>query len=230
MEVVYLMSSQPVTTLNLEHSKSGSMQPQPGLIVRDIGPFADEYLALVATAEASYSRFVFTTDQQAAHYRRLLFAKGIAEHSPPAARLLLVDGKLVGALALATKTLLSKRRLATAWTLSRDPELQRDQAMLQRMRLSASTFVAVEEGDLYISRIAVETSMSGKGLGTRLLEEAIVEGREISARRCILDVDTENLRAHAFYARHGFIAVGESSVTDVATGRTLSHRHLALTI
>lgn len=62
-------------------------------------------------------------------------------------------------------------------------------------------FIAV--GDSWVHHLSVLPSYQGIGIGTRLVEIA----KDISSRSLQLWTFQENLRARAFYAKHGFIEV-----------------------
>jgi len=58
--------------------------------------------------------------------------------------------------------------------------------------------------ELEILNLAVLPGYRGNGLGKRLLEKALREGRRQGARRAYLEVRTSNSRAIAFYKANGF--------------------------
>jgi ribosomal protein S18 acetylase RimI-like enzyme len=60
-----------------------------------------------------------------------------------------------------------------------------------------------------LKRLYVLRSHQGTGLGTRLLNLALKRLQADGARRLWLGVWSENFRAQALYARHGFTKVGE---------------------
>jgi ribosomal protein S18 acetylase RimI-like enzyme len=58
--------------------------------------------------------------------------------------------------------------------------------------------------ELYIDGIAVSTEARGRGLGTRLLDEAVIVAQEQGKRYVRLDVIDTNPRAQALYERLGY--------------------------
>lgn len=196
----------------------------------DVARHADDCVALAAAASAAYDAFVFHEPARAEQVARFLFDRGIAEFSPPAARLLLSARRPVGMFALLPAELLRKRRLAATWAITREPSLGVDADAMRRLKLAAGTLMRVEDGDAYLARIAVHPDASGRGLGQLLLREVVAESRRIGAARCVLDVATDNDRAIALYRGAGFAEVGRADVEDAAAGRTLGHLHLALTL
>lgn len=63
--------------------------------------------------------------------------------------------------------------------------------------------------DLEIKRIYVLNRFHGSGVGWRLMEAALDEATRRSAPRVLLGVYSQNARALAFYAKHGFARMGE---------------------
>lgn len=62
--------------------------------------------------------------------------------------------------------------------------------------------------ELEILSIAVDPSQRGRGIGDRLIAQALSFGRSVDARRAFLEVRLSNAAAQKFYERHGFRAVG----------------------
>jgi ribosomal protein S18 acetylase RimI-like enzyme len=66
-----------------------------------------------------------------------------------------------------------------------------------------------EPGDLELKRIYSFSRMHGTGLGAALMGRAAAHAEEAGAKRLLLGVFVGNLRALAFYRRHGFEKIGE---------------------
>jgi ribosomal protein S18 acetylase RimI-like enzyme len=64
-------------------------------------------------------------------------------------------------------------------------------------------------GDLELKRIYSFSRMHGTGLGAALMGRAVRHAEEAGAERLLLGVFVGNLRALAFYRRHGFEKIGE---------------------
>lgn len=81
-------------------------------------------------------------------------------------------------------------------------------------------------GSPYITAIAVEAGVRGRGIGSALLERA--EAHFAGARHIFLCVSSFNPRARMLYERRGYRAVGEFAdyVIDGAS-ETLMHKRLA---
>ena len=65
---------------------------------------------------------------------------------------------------------------------------------------------AADEGE--ILTIAIHEQWRGLGLAQRLLSEALLRLMRAGARRCFLEVASDNLPALMLYARHDFTEVG----------------------
>ena len=70
----------------------------------------------------------------------------------------------------------------------------------------AVLLVAADEAE--ILNIAVVASARRRGIGARLLDDAILEGRARGARTMYLDVRDSNVAARALYESRGFVEAG----------------------
>lgn len=73
--------------------------------------------------------------------------------------------------------------------------------------------LAVTPGEIELKRIYTLTGFQGVGLGRRLLEAVIAEGRARRAPKLYLCVYKANVAAQRFYARFGFERVGTQRFT-----------------
>jgi len=73
----------------------------------------------------------------------------------------------------------------------------------------------IEEGDFYISNIAVYPKYRGMGIGTKLLKEAERISLNLGCDRLALDVSYENKGAMVFYKRFGFYELSEGKEVDI---------------
>lgn len=69
--------------------------------------------------------------------------------------------------------------------------------------------VEVREDDLELKRIYALSRFQGWGLGRALMATAQDEARRRGAKRLLLGVYAQNQRALAFYARAGFVGLGQ---------------------
>lgn len=63
----------------------------------------------------------------------------------------------------------------------------------------------LDEDDFYISVIVVDEKYRHKGIGTYLLEQAIVLAKGKKCKKIILDVDKDNTAAQSLYHKFGFM-------------------------
>ena len=84
------------------------------------------------------------------------------------------------------------------------------------------------DGDLELKRIYSFSRMHGTGLGAALMGRSVRHAEEAGAERLLLGVFVGNLRALAFYRRHGFEKIGErhfrvgnQDCEDVVLAKTL---------
>lgn len=66
----------------------------------------------------------------------------------------------------------------------------------------------ISDRDLELKRIYVFSRFQGKGLGRRLVKEAVIEARAREAKRLLLGVYVRNDAAISFYTRMGFRKLG----------------------
>ncbi len=69
--------------------------------------------------------------------------------------------------------------------------------------------VELRPGDGYLERLYVRTAYQNRGVGSELLRAALGHPRLGGCQTVFLDVWAENAGAARFYARHGFVKVGE---------------------
>ena len=65
----------------------------------------------------------------------------------------------------------------------------------------------LDDDTLYIQQLAVAADRRGRGIGTRLLNEAAARARLEGRQRLLLTVVDSNPRARALYERLGFVAI-----------------------
>ena len=95
--------------------------------------------------------------------------------------------------------------------------------------LTAPRLAQAEPGDIELKRIYSFSRTHGTGLGAALMGRAVSHAEAIGAKRLLLGVFVGNLRALAFYRRHGFDKIGErhfrvgnQDCEDVVLAKTLA--------
>ena len=74
-------------------------------------------------------------------------------------------------------------------------------------RVIGYQFNALDDESGYLVRIAVHPSASGKGIGVRLMSEAITFFRQANVLRIMLNTQEDNTHAHRLYEWFGFVRV-----------------------
>lgn len=74
-------------------------------------------------------------------------------------------------------------------------------------RVIGYQFNALDEESGYLVRIAVHPSASGKGIGVRLMSEAITFFKQANVLRIMLNTQEDNTHAHRLYEWFGFVRV-----------------------
>jgi ribosomal protein S18 acetylase RimI-like enzyme len=201
--------------------------PEGWQLATDLGDHLPAFLRLAASASAAHDAFAFRDVQAALDFYDELFRRGGADFAPPVGRLLLVNGRPAGMFAVVPPAALKRSRLIGGLMFARSEKLRGDPALGERLRLAAGTFVRPGAADGYLSRLAVDPAMAGRGIGRRLLDEALAATRALGLTRCVLEVADTNDRAADLYRRAGFERVGQLSTADPETGATLGYLHMA---
>lgn len=95
--------------------------------------------------------------------------------------------------------------------------------------LSEPELAAAQAGDLELKRIYLLSRFHGGGAGKRLLDAVLLAAE--ASRRLLLGVKADNLRAIAFYGKHGFrqiairqFDVGGTIYDDIVLARPMQER------
>jgi [ribosomal protein S18]-alanine N-acetyltransferase len=70
-------------------------------------------------------------------------------------------------------------------------------------------FNALEDEFGYLVRIAVHPSVNGKGIGVRLMSEAVAFFQQAHVLRIMLNTQDDNVRAHRLYEWFGFVRINQ---------------------
>ncbi len=82
--------------------------------------------------------------------------------------------------------------------------------------LQVESIIQPPKGRLhYIAHLGVDPSMQGKGIGSKLVEHLMEQGRNAGKTQTALDVSVLNPRAQALYERLGFKQTGQRMSTLV---------------
>ena len=190
------------------------------------GPHIDAVVELAAQASADHDRFVFESDEQAAHVHRELLQRGASDCSEPYCQLLIDGNEVRGLTAAMSGRDLATARIRMAMAMASSGLFAPGSAIRERMKLASRTRSQVGEDDYYLARIAVAKPARGRGYGRTLLEAVISKAHDSGCARLLLDVASGNADAIALYERHGFVHAGADAVEDVASGRRLEHLHM----
>jgi ribosomal protein S18 acetylase RimI-like enzyme len=193
----------------------------------EIGPYASAFLELEGEASDPYNSFVYENKAQAIEIRRFLFESSLCEFSPPYARILLEDGRVLGMLACLTGNDLLRVRLKGALALSKAGVFTQSSALQQRMHLAGQTLIKPLAGDYYLSRIAVARAERGRGIGGFLMEQFEFKGRNLGCWRLTLEVAAHDEQAVGFYVQQGFSKMDLQRAFDTQTGRLLEYLQMA---
>lgn len=113
------------------------------------------------------------------------------------------EGRVVGAALGSFPGDIKRESLSAALLIARYFRLRSPLRLLRLSHAGAATR-GIDDADFYLTNIAVLPRQRGRGCGRRLLLHVELSAEESGARRMMLDVDPENLRAIAFYRRLGY--------------------------
>ena len=118
--------------------------------------------------------------------------------------------------------------LEDGWLIARYYGLRSPGVMLRGLR-AEQVIVPPKSGEWMIAHLAMAPDERGHGIGARMVNHLLEQGRRRGIPGAVLDVSVENARAEALYGRLGFALVVErESTLRSAFGRLMSHRRMAL--
>ena len=122
-----------------------------------------------------------------------------------------VEGEKAGMILGYDRLLKRREEARTGFLLALFMKLDFIKKLLNFMRAKGAVG-KVNEGEYYISNLAVYPDFRGIGVGSGLLLEAEKKAKEEGATWITLDVETINSTAIKLYRRFGYRVVGESSI------------------
>jgi ribosomal protein S18 acetylase RimI-like enzyme len=185
----------------------------------------EELLELEFLASQPYSSFVYDTEAEAKAIARYLVEAGVGEVA--SAQVVFDQETVAGVISFMDGTELRATRTAAAMSLVRGRKIDPRGDVRERMLLAAETLIDVGEADLYLSRIAVDQPTRRRGTATWMMNEYEDAGRRRGKGRLVLEVSPTHEAALRLYERCGFEPIGERTIQDPASGRTLTYRHMS---
>lgn len=182
----------------------------------------EEYLRFEYEASLPYYEFIYDNRAQAELLRTKLFDSGGSEYSDAYGKVCVVDGRACGMIACLAAPELRKSRLKSANFTIRSDILAGDGAIMDRFSRAGRAMMRLQAGDYYLSRIA---ALPGSGHAEQMMSYCLAQAKAANSERVCLEVATSNMRAAAFYRKHGFETTNRCSVEDV-TGRVLDYTHM----
>lgn len=70
----------------------------------------------------------------------------------------------------------------------------------------------LKENDFYLASLAVNEKCRGKGIGSFIIQKALMIAKEYGFERAVLDVDIDNKGAYKLYKRLGFTIFNKKSI------------------
>lgn len=191
--------------------------------------FDDALRHLEAAAGAAYDEFVYRDPEIAEAAKRTLLNAGVGEFSMAHTEVALTsERRVAGSIAHLSARDLRRARTRAAMALHKGGLLTQHPGLVPRIRSAASTLIAVQPDDYYLSRIAVVPECRGRGFGAALVKRVLEAAQEAEAARCVLDVSYDNDAAIRLYERCGFEPLGEGVAEQ--GGRRLRYVHLGRAI
>tara|TARA_R110002072_G_scaffold168861_3_gene322522 strand:- start:365 stop:1006 length:642 start_codon:yes stop_codon:yes gene_type:complete len=194
---------------------------------RDIAAHEEAFFALEDIAMGKMNDLIYG-GEVAGEVRDLLYGQGLADFGPPFAFLLLREEEVMGLGSGLPARRAKELRLAGALALARAGTLRREPALARWLRATAQTFFDLQEGDYYLSRVALFPAAQGHGLGRILLDELAEDARRQGCRRVIVETGPTYTKAIQVYERLGYNQLGRASAHDPERDVTLEVLHFGL--
>lgn len=188
-------------------------EPISSELVRELAP-------LVVDASQPFAEWYFNDKEMAAEIIEEWMARPSSEvYAGRAVVLDHEDRDAAGCLIALTGAELAKARSADfaefCAEISDSPEA--DEVVEEVIEASNDLFPPVEDDHLYVSRVAVDPSMRGEGLGSELIDYVTDHFSGQGLTTCRLDVAAANVGAIKAYEKVGFkiVATSRSDLADL---------------
>ena len=86
----------------------------------------------------------------------------------------------------------------------------------------------IEKDDLYVAEIAIDDSVRGQGLGSKVLDDVVDYAKSKNLKRVILDADFRNVGARKLYERKGFREFNKKRLKIASFERGMHNMELIL--
>jgi ribosomal protein S18 acetylase RimI-like enzyme len=139
-------------------------------------------------------------------------ARETSEYCVDDLRGLFVDEELAGVYSGFGGAELAVRRKADALTAFKEAGRSGRAELAGRLEERRGLFPPVDDGQFYLSNIAVVAERRGRGIGRVLLEAFLAEGRNLGFADFRLDVHASNATARRLYESTGFRVIHEHTV------------------
>lgn len=196
-------------------------------VTRDVARFADFCLEVELAAADAYLRFVYDNIDRARALLRYLGEKQLLESSAPFGHVLVHDGAPLAMAAVLPGAELRKLRMRVALAMQKAGDLRPDDVTMKRIQLAHGVLLRPEDSDFYLSRIGVAPGARGSGAAPLIANFITCEAKIRGFTRATAEVHPANIPMMKLMCEKvGWHPIGEHSVTDPVTGRSLQYSHL----
>ncbi|MEM7115559.1 MAG: GNAT family N-acetyltransferase [Chloroflexota bacterium] len=193
----------------------------------------DAAVPLIYSSGPDAFEFVFahekTGDAQA--FLRAAFVHGQGEFGYLNHVVVEQNGEIVGSGAAFSGQDMLGFTIAAAGQMFRFYGLSTALGIIRRGLQIEQILVPPRKQELCIAHLGVKPECRGTGVGTKLIDYLLAEGKKLGRETAVLDVSTHNPRAEALYSRLGFVVTKEIvSTYQNRYGRVHNHRRMALAL
>jgi len=138
-----------------------------------------------------------------------------SEFSGLCSTLAILDDIAMAILVALPGKLIARRRRADMLALIKAANPTQRAGLKENLQRLVGLTAPVGERDYYIRALTVDSAYRGHGVGKKLLERALIDGRASDCERVRLDVQTDNQAALHLYRRFGFQPIHKGETREL---------------
>jgi ribosomal protein S18 acetylase RimI-like enzyme len=161
-----------------------------------------------------YFDWFFGGAERASAVLEAWISRGSSEVSVRRVSLLYFRDRIAGGFIAMGGNDLKRCRKADTIALMRGFDPEERSMLTRRMSAASNLFKSAADDEYYLSKMGLTREFRGQGLGRRLVEEYIGEGKSRGFRRFRLDVYADNTAAVGLYENYGFTVDGRAECKE----------------
>ena len=189
--------------------KSASEHPDPESLIPDL-------LSWIQASGNPYFDWFFGGAQRATGVLEEWMRRQSSEVSVRRVSLLYSQDRIAGGFIAMGGNELRRCRKADTVALMRGFDAEERSVLTGRMSAAADLFVTPADDEFYLSKMGLASEFQGRGLGRRLVDEYIKEGKSLGFGRFRLDVHADNAAAIGLYKKSGFTVDRQAECSEAS--------------